>query len=317
MSSLDALHDAFTALTEGWAEGRIAHGYLVAGSPRGDGGVLAKSLAQWLLCAAGEGARPCGVCRSCRLVEEKTHPDVFWLEPESKSRIIRAEPMRELIRSLGQSSYEGGWKVAVILEADRMNEASANAFLKTLEEPAPRTVLLLVTESPQALLPTIASRCQRIALSAEGDGEAPAWRAALVEVLSAPADSAPHRMRRAGAFKALLDEAAREEAAAEKQDEESSEADKEVRDARIRARVLRTRTAMLRMTELWYRDIAACAAGAEKKVLHFPEEADTLMLRANTVGLDRALAMVGDVEAMTRGLERAMVELSVFETRLP
>lgn len=98
----------------------------------------------------------------------QNHPDFFTLRPAKKARSIRIgdrgsspEPntMRYLLHDLQQSASRNGYKVAMIYEADRMNDASANAFLKTLEEPPPQTLLLLLTTRPYDLLATIRSRC--------------------------------------------------------------------------------------------------------------------------------------------------------------
>ena len=87
------------------------------------------------------------------------HPDLFHLRPAGKMRIISVEKTRELISDLSCTSNQGGGKVALIHEADRMRKESANAFLKTLEEPPPDTYLLLLTTRPNSMLPTIRSRC--------------------------------------------------------------------------------------------------------------------------------------------------------------
>lgn len=95
------------------------------------------------------------------------HPDYFTLRPAKKARMIRignrdgTEPntMRKLVHDLQQSSNRGGFKLALVYEADRMNDAAANAFLKTLEEPPPQTVILLLSTRPYDLLATIRSRC--------------------------------------------------------------------------------------------------------------------------------------------------------------
>jgi DNA polymerase III subunit delta' len=87
------------------------------------------------------------------------HPDCFALRPAGKMRMIQAEPTRELIGKTQVSPAVGRRKVAIIYEADRMNTAAANIFLKTLEEPPAHTTLLLLTTRPYALLPTIRSRC--------------------------------------------------------------------------------------------------------------------------------------------------------------
>lgn len=117
------------------------------------------------------------------------HPDAFALRPAKKMRQIRigeahgeAEPntLRWLLKQLAQSAHQGGRKVAVVHEADRMNAATANAFLKTLEEPPPDTVLLLLTTRPYDLLPTLRSRCFLIRLPATGAAvRYEAWQAWL------------------------------------------------------------------------------------------------------------------------------------------
>jgi len=87
------------------------------------------------------------------------------VSPESKSRRIRVEQLRELEKSF-QVSVEGGkWKIGVIRDAERMNLEAQNAFLKTLEEPPQRTLLILITSKPQALLPTVHSRMTKIQLN--------------------------------------------------------------------------------------------------------------------------------------------------------
>ena len=95
------------------------------------------------------------------------HPDVFRAAPAGKRREIPIETVRENITGpLSQSSYSGSWKTAIIEGADRLNVQSANTLLKTLEEPPPKTFFMLFTDTPDAVLPTILSRVQRIDLPA-------------------------------------------------------------------------------------------------------------------------------------------------------
>jgi DNA polymerase-3 subunit delta' len=103
-----------------------------------------------------------------RSVLDGSHPDCFHLRPTGKMRQIGAEPTRELIGKVQVSASAGGHKVALIHEADRMNIAAANIFLKTLEEPPAHTTLLLLTTRPHALLPTIRSRVQLFRFTTPG-----------------------------------------------------------------------------------------------------------------------------------------------------
>jgi DNA polymerase-3 subunit delta' len=104
------------------------------------------------------------------------HPDLFHLRPTGKMRIISVDNTRDLISELNRSSNQGGAKVAIIHEADRMRKQAANAFLKTLEEPPPGTYVLLVTTRPYATLVTIRSRCLQVRLpSGNQEIENPNW----------------------------------------------------------------------------------------------------------------------------------------------
>jgi len=143
---------------------KIVSGYLFQG-PSGVGKTLAAStFASALNCrvAPGEG---CGSCQVCRQIGSGSHPDVHNFAPLSKSRQILKDQIDELQRAAYLGSYSDSWKVFVIEDADRININAQNAFLKTLEEPPKKTVLILITDQPGHLLPTIRSRCQRVIFS--------------------------------------------------------------------------------------------------------------------------------------------------------
>ena len=144
---------AFSLIARAIDAGRAAHGYLVVGDLKGGCDVLADRILRRLF--PGELAQ----------IEAKGHPDVAWLEPEGARRIIKVEAMRErIVEPMALAAFSGGWKVGVVVGADRMEAPSANAFLKSLEEPTPKTLYLLLTDQPDAILPTIVSRTQRIDL---------------------------------------------------------------------------------------------------------------------------------------------------------
>ena len=108
--------------------------------------------------------------------DQLEHPDLFHLRPSGKMRIITADMTRELISELNRTSNQGGAKVALIHEADRMRKEAANAFLKTLEEPPYGTYILLLTSLPYSILPTIRSRCLQVRLQPEKtEIENPLW----------------------------------------------------------------------------------------------------------------------------------------------
>ena len=107
----------------------------------------------------------CGVCPSCRKIDKGNHPDVIMIAPEGDGGQITVSVIRELQGALSYKPYEGKWKVAIIDNADRLNQSAANAFLQTLEEPSPESILILISSRPDMLIPTIRSRCQTIKFS--------------------------------------------------------------------------------------------------------------------------------------------------------
>jgi DNA polymerase-3 subunit delta' len=158
------------------AAGRFPHALLVHEASGAGGEWLALWAAQLVLCR--EAGAPCGVCRECRRVAALAHPDLTLLGLIEESRQIRIEQVRELSADLALTSHGGGYKVAILSPADALNRFAANALLKTLEEPAPRTLLVLVVSQPSRLPQTVLSRCQRLRIAAPSRGEALAWLAA-------------------------------------------------------------------------------------------------------------------------------------------
>jgi DNA polymerase-3 subunit delta' len=164
------------------ARERLAQGYLFTG-PAGVGKrTFARKLATCLFCERHDEAEleACGECAACRQMAAGSHPDYFEVGcPEGKRELPIAVFLGEedergragLCYDLSLSPVAGGRRFAVIDDADAMNDAAANAFLKTLEEPQPGAVLVLIAEQAEELLPTIRSRCQlvRFAPLAESD----------------------------------------------------------------------------------------------------------------------------------------------------
>lgn len=184
--------EAFRLIARAIVSGSAAHGYLVVGDVRGNAAELVRRVLEKLFPDERD------------QIAAGVHPDVVTLEPEGKKRIITIDSMRErIVEPMASTSFSGGWKVGVISGADRLNNESANAFLKSLEEPPPKTMYFLLTDQPDAILPTIVSRTQRIDLKLppgllEGEeyeavAEAFAARdaARLAEILDSLVEEAP------------------------------------------------------------------------------------------------------------------------------
>jgi len=155
------------------ARGRLASSFLFVG-PAGVGKrTFAMKFAQTLLCEtnAEQQMQPCGFCPACVQVDVLTHPDLLTVaKPKEKSFIPvetfigdREHRMREgLCHDISLKPFRGGRKIAIIDDADNLNQEGANCLLKTLEEPPPKSVLILIGTSEQRQLPTIRSRCQSV-----------------------------------------------------------------------------------------------------------------------------------------------------------
>jgi DNA polymerase-3 subunit delta' len=142
---------------------------------------FAETFVRARLCEHPRDGFACGNCRTCALLEAGTHPDriLVTLEENPNTHKLRSdivvEQIRDLSARLAMATQLGGWQVAVIDPADAMNPASANALLKTLEEPSSSSLILLVADQPWRLPATIRSRCQRVDLAFPAREEAEQW----------------------------------------------------------------------------------------------------------------------------------------------
>ena len=151
-------HDRVKSLlSRALTHGRFPPSLLLAGPPGVGKRTTALVAAAALLCETG-GGDACGKCQTCSRVGRAIHPDVIVLEPEGAT--IKIDEVRDLVRQIGALPFEARARAFVVDEADLLTEQAANALLKSLEEPARTSHVMLVSSAPQALLPTIRSRCQ-------------------------------------------------------------------------------------------------------------------------------------------------------------
>ncbi|MEE8442943.1 MAG: DNA polymerase III subunit delta' [Dehalococcoidia bacterium] len=156
------------ALDRSLRQDQLAHAYLLVGQPQTGKSVLARRLAQAVNCL--EDDRPCGQCQQCQRIERGFHADIEVIAParDERTNRMRTEIGIDQVRALERTAilgpYEGRCRVFIIEGAERMSVEAANALLKTLEEPPPQVLLLLLTANLEGLLPTIRSRCQRLDL---------------------------------------------------------------------------------------------------------------------------------------------------------
>lgn len=151
------------------------HALMLVGSAGSGRHATASHLASWLLCQQPGAEAACGECRSCRMLEAGSHPDLLNLALEEDSSSIKIEQIRSLINALNLTAGFNGWRIAIIEHAASMTDNAANALLKTLEEPGARTLLLLLVDTRKALPATIYSRCQQWPLAAPDEDAAMHW----------------------------------------------------------------------------------------------------------------------------------------------
>lgn len=152
---------------------RLPHALMLTGVEGSGKQLFASAFAALALCRQPENGRACGHCHSCRQFAAGAHPDYHCITLAEEKNAILVDQIRELCATLALTSLHGGRKLAVLSPADAMNSNAANSLLKTLEEPAPGTLLILVTAQPARLPATVRSRCQLLSMAA------PATQAAL------------------------------------------------------------------------------------------------------------------------------------------
>jgi DNA polymerase-3 subunit delta' len=159
-------HDwAVQYLRQSLQHGRVRHAYLIVGTPNIGKHLLAHTFASALNCTAPDIAlRPCGTCRSCRLMVSGNHPDMIYGELDPNSGILKIDAVRAVISKLAMKPYEARYRVAIFDEFDRTQARTQDAMLKTLEEPPAHAVIILIASGLESILPTILSRSQIIHL---------------------------------------------------------------------------------------------------------------------------------------------------------
>ena len=306
MSLESEVEQALASLRHSLVSGRLAHAYLIVGAPRGAAGVLAERVVALLYCTA-PGERPCGQCPKCRQIAAHAHPDVVWVEPQKKSRGILMAQIEAVQEHINLTSFEGGWKVVVFLNADRLNPQASNRLLKTLEEPPDKCLFLLVTDQPAALLPTVVSRCQRVVLAAEEAASGAELRAAVVAAMTLVEGrsivAAVERSRKVLGFlkqvRAAIEKAVDKDEHTEANAPEELKAAKEIREARIESLYKEALADLFRWLLLWQRDVLLRVVAAEDKVAPaFPDQVEAIQKQAGALTCRRAMDNINTIEDM-------------------
>ncbi|MGC3958830.1 MAG: DNA polymerase III subunit [Verrucomicrobiota bacterium] len=279
-----------TLLQRSLERGRLGHAYLFSGAELASLEALARTLAKTLNCQQpkktnGKAVDCCDECPTCRKIGDEAHGDMHWVRPESKSRIVSVDQMRELMREIQLKPNDAEFKVAVIVAADRLNPQAANAFLKTLEEPPSKSVLILLTTEPGRILETIISRCLRLNFGGEStrrwDDATQNWLNRFGEMAGGEQKSLLGRYRLMDVLAARLSEmktTVEEELTAKSPLEKYDDVEKDLRErwedelkAAIEAEYRRRRGELLLGLQWWFRDVWLHTLTSGREFLSFPD----------------------------------------------
>jgi len=154
---------------------RLAHGLLFHGAKGIGKKAFAAEFAHWLLCEQPLADKSCGECKSCKLIQAESNPDLLTLFPEEEGKAIKVDQIRDLIKKISLTSHGTGYRVVLVSPADALNINASNSLLKTLEEPPANTVLILISDKPSKLMPTIRSRTQMVRFDLPSEEQSLQW----------------------------------------------------------------------------------------------------------------------------------------------
>jgi len=170
------LEEGWQQLLQSYRQERLTHALLISGQAGIGKQRLARRLAVLLLCEHPvNGIEACGQCPACARQQADSHPDLVLLQPAEAGKAIKVDQVRSLCIELGMTSHAGRYKIALIEPADAMNVNAANSLLKTLEEPTPNTLLMLLTAAPGSLPATVRSRCQQVQINTPSTQQSLTW----------------------------------------------------------------------------------------------------------------------------------------------
>lgn len=257
----------------------------------------------------------CGKCRACDRIARGVHVDVMTLEPDDKAS-IKIDPVRDVLSHTSFRPFEGRKRVVLIREADTLEPSSQNALLKSLEEPPPATMFILTTAVPGALLPTVRSRCMRLAFGRLTASEVASALTRDHDYSDSEArDTAPLADGSLGQALALIDNdlSMFRELAMGLLQQSAGRADTQSRVQAASAlhtggskkeRKREDVAIVLRLIASMLRDLEAINAGADRSVLANPMLAGDLQALARAYSGDRARTAFGAVDRALTALER-------------
>ncbi len=318
---------------------RIGHAYLFTGANREILEKAAISFAKAVNCLEAPSdqmgsmqieADFCDQCDSCKRINLDHHGDVQWIRPESKMRMITMAQMRQLMETLHLKPNDARTKVWMITDADRMNQQSANAFLKTLEEPPENSLMILLSAQPERLLDTIRSRCLRLNFPGDStsamQNEHQSWLEKFSTQVGSQNSGMLDRYKALDILLEILSEARQSIESILKEKflgDLPNDVEPKIREKRelelkaaVEAEYRRRRTDVFAAFEWWLRDAWLLTLGADTSNLTFPKLKQVTQELADRVDARKMLENIRLIEKLQRILHTNVQEALALEVHL-
>jgi len=329
--------DSVELLQRSLERGRLGHAYLFHGADLGELESVARILAKTLNCESprrrsedGPAVDSCDACLSCRKIDGDNHPDVMWLRPESKLRVIKIDQIRDLLQTVYLKPTQAPFKIATIVAADRLTVQAANAFLKTLEEPPADSILILISVEPQRMLETILSRCLRLSFGGESlrhrDPAFVSWLSGFSEMAASEQKSLLGRyhllsslLARLAEMKESTSETLSSRSPLESHDDIDSKLKEKWEDeltAAIEAEYRRQRSELIAGLQWWLRDVWLETLKFGQEMLTFPDFAEAAAAVARRLSPQQAMENLQLLEKTQRLLASNVQEALALEVSL-
>lgn len=317
--------------------GRVGHAYLFTGSSLDNASAMARNLVKTLNCQNPVRKGPtqaavdcCDVCNECRRIDEDNHPDISWVRPESKLRVITIDQMRDLMHTIHLKAMENGYKAGILVGADRLNTQAANAFLKTLEEPPQKSILILISDEPGRILETVLSRCLRLNLGGDNpalaDGDQQVWLKNFCECAQTPSRNLLTRYKMLGVLvghfaeiKAQIETNLSAGSPLEKYDEAEASMKQKWEtelNAAIESEYRRQRAESLAIIQNWLRDVWLATMGQSEGRLCLPQFTVLTQSVAQNLDCERAEDNINIIQNTRKLLESNVQEALTLEVCL-
>ena len=313
--------------------GRLPHALLFSGDAGAGKEAAARALAQAVNCTQPLPDDACGRCDCCQRIARDLHPDVHWVHPTSRSRQITIDHIRALERALRLKASAGRVKTGIIVDADCLNPAAANAFLKTLEEPPDHSLIVLLTAQREKLLDTVVSRCRVIRFgtpNAASRSETESFVLGLIlkyppggSILSVYRLIGEIQQALARVKKDVQDQARQKLKANPLQnldqagdyDDYLDRVEDEI-EAWAEAQRRRERSRIIGVLYRWHRDLFLAAQQADPALFHYRDHEKTIRDQARSLTSHKAIQNLETLERLHARLAQNVQESLAFEVAL-